>query len=76
MLRDKYKLVDEEASSLADFLNSLLEVMRGVIFYSFTLAYLHLSFCKLQLIYVLDCSKSDTFFFNENFFNFLIKIFF
>ena len=28
VLRDKYKLVDEEASSLADFLNSLLEVSR------------------------------------------------
>jgi hypothetical protein len=26
VLRDKYKLVDEDALSLADFLNSLLEV--------------------------------------------------
>lgn len=30
MLRDKYKLVDEDALSLADFLNSLLEVRRLV----------------------------------------------
>ena len=26
MLRDKYKLVEDDANSLADFLNSLLEV--------------------------------------------------
>jgi hypothetical protein len=29
VLRDKYKLVDEDALSLADFLNSLLEVRQG-----------------------------------------------
>jgi hypothetical protein len=45
VLRDKYKLVDEEASSLADFLNSLLEVSRTslycIVLYCIAVAFLH-----------------------------------
>ena len=67
VLRDKYKLVDEEASSLADFLNSLLEVsgaslhcivLHCIALYWIGLGWIGLDFIGLDCI-VLDCIVLD-----------------